>query len=147
MVEGDIVPAVVMSVSDGTAKVRIGPLTAELNKAAIQWTRKTSPGDLVKVGDLVDVDLLKINAEAGTATVTIEQPPAIEGALVAIDNKSGEVLAMVGGFSFSRSKFNRATQAFRQMGSTVKPFLYTAAIDRGLTPTTLIDDPVPLAPS
>jgi penicillin-binding protein 1A len=49
---------------------------------------------------------------------------------------------MVGGYSFSRSKFNRATQAFRQMGSTVKPILYTAAIDRGLTPTTiLIDEP------
>jgi penicillin-binding protein 1A len=140
MAEGDIVPAVVTSVSDGTAKVRIGSLTAELNKAAIQWTRKTSAADLVKVGDLVEVDLLKINAEAGTATVTIEQPPAIEGALVAIDNKTGEVISMVGGFSFSRSKFNRATQAFRQMGSTVKPFLYTAAIDRGLTPTTLIDD-------
>ncbi|HTM32891.1 MAG TPA: PBP1A family penicillin-binding protein [Vicinamibacterales bacterium] len=140
MAEGDIVPAVVTSVSDGTAKVRMGSLTAELNKAAIQWTRKTSAADLVKVGDLVDVDLLKINAEAGTATVTIEQPPAIEGALVAIDNKTGEVISMVGGFSFSRSKFNRATQAFRQMGSTVKPFLYTAAIDRGLTPTTLIDD-------
>jgi penicillin-binding protein 1A len=140
MAEGDIVPAVVTSVSDGTAKVRIGSLTAELNKTAIQWTRKTSAADLVKVGDLVEVDLLKINAEAGTATVTIEQPPAIEGALVAIDNKTGEVISMVGGFSFSRSKFNRATQAFRQMGSTVKPFLYTAAIDRGLTPTTLIDD-------
>jgi len=140
MAEGDIVPAVVTSVSDGTARVRMGSLTAELNKAAIQWTRKTSAADLVKVGDLVDVDLLKINAEAGTATVTIEQPPAIEGALVAIDNKTGEVISMVGGFSFSRSKFNRATQAFRQMGSTVKPFLYTAAIDRGLTPTTLIDD-------
>jgi len=140
MAEGDIVPGVVTSVSDGTAKVRMGSLTAELNKAAIQWTRKTSAADLVKVGDLVDVDLLKINAEAGTATVTIEQPPAIEGALVAIDNKTGEVISMVGGFSFSRSKFNRATQAFRQMGSTVKPFLYTAAIDRGLTPTTLIDD-------
>jgi penicillin-binding protein 1A len=140
MAEGDIVPAVVTSVGDGTARVRFGSMTAELTKAAIQWTRKTSPADLVKVGDLVEVDLLKINAEAGTATVTVEQPPAIEGALVAIDNKSGEVLAMVGGFSFSRSKFNRATQAFRQIGSTVKPFLYTAAIDRGLTPTTLIDD-------
>ena len=71
----------------------------------------------------------------------LEQTPLLEGALVAIDNRTGEVLAMVGGFSFARSKFNRATQAFRQMGSTVKPILYTAAIDRGLTPTTiLIDD-------
>jgi penicillin-binding protein 1A len=140
MVEGDVVPAVVMAVADGTARVRMGSLTGELNKTAIQWTRKTSAGDLVKAGDLVEVDLVKINAEAGTATVVLEQPPLLEGALVALDNRTGEVLAMVGGFSFGRSKFNRATQAFRQIGSTVKPILYTAAIDRGLTPTTLVDD-------
>ena len=74
--------------------------------------------------------------------MTLEQTPILEGALVAIDNHTGEVLAMVGGYSFARSKFNRATQAFRQMGSTVKPILYTAAIDRGLTPTTiLVDEP------
>jgi penicillin-binding protein 1A len=140
MVEGDVVPAVVMAVADGTARVRMGSLTGELNKTAIQWTRKTSAGDLVKAGDLVEVDLVKINAEAGTATVVLEQPPLLEGALVALDNRTGEVVAMVGGFSFGRSKFNRATQAFRQIGSTVKPILYTAAIDRGLTPTTLVDD-------
>jgi penicillin-binding protein 1A len=74
--------------------------------------------------------------------VTLEQTPLLEGALVAIDNHTGQVLAMVGGYSFARSKFNRATQAYRQMGSTVKPILYTAAIDRGLTPTTiLVDEP------
>jgi penicillin-binding protein 1A len=140
MIEGDVVPAVVMGVADGTAVVRMGSLTGELNKAAIQWTRKTSAGDLVKAGDLVEVDLVKINANEGTATVVLEQPPLLEGALVALDNRTGEVLAMVGGFSFARSKFNRATQAFRQIGSTVKPILYTAAIDRGLTPTTLVDD-------
>jgi penicillin-binding protein 1A len=140
MAEGDIVPAVVTAVADGTARVRMGPLTAELTKASIQWTRKMSPADLVKVGDLVEVDLVKVDSDAGTATVTLEQPPVLEGALVAIDNKTGEVTAMVGGYSFGRSKFNRATQAFRQIGSTVKPFLYTAAIDRGLTPTTLIED-------
>jgi penicillin-binding protein 1A len=129
-----------MAVAEGTARVRMGSLTGELNKTAIQWTRKTSAGDLVKAGDLVEVDLVKIDAEAGTATVVLEQPPLLEAALVALDNRTGGVLAMVGGFSFGRSKFNRATQAFRQIGSTVKPILYTAAIDRGLTPTTLVDD-------
>ena len=80
--------------------------------------------------------------EGDAATITLEQAPLLEGALVAIDNHTGQVLAMVGGYSFGRSKFNRATQAFRQMGSTVKPILYTAAIDRGLTPTTiLVDEP------
>ena len=140
MLAGDVVPAVVTAVSEGIARVRMGTLTGELNKASIQWTRKTAASDLVKVGDLVEVELVKIDDAASTATVVLEQPPVFEGALVALDNKTGEVFAMVGGFSFGRSKFNRATQAFRQIGSTVKPILYTAAIDRGLTPTTLVDD-------
>jgi penicillin-binding protein 1A len=141
---GDIVPAVVTSVDEasGAARVRAGSLAAELDKASIEWTRRTRPADLVKVGDVVDVELVSVDAAAGTASVTLEQPPILEGALVALDNRTGQVLAMVGGFSFQRSKFNRATQAYRQMGSTFKPILYTAAIDRGLTPTTiLVDEP------
>ena len=143
MRDGDVVPAVVMSFEkDGTAAVRMGRLAGVLNKASLQWTRKASALDLVKTGDLIEVGLTKIDEAAGTAVVTLEQPPILEGALVALDNHTGNVLAMVGGFSFGRSKFNRATQAHRQMGSTFKPILYTAAIDRGLTPTTiLVDEP------
>lgn len=140
MNEGDIVPALVTGVDGAVAQVRIGTLTGQLDRPAIQWTRRTSAADLVKRGDLVEVEIAKVDAEAGTATLRLEQPPVLEGALVALDNRTGEVLAMVGGYSFARSKFNRATQALRQMGSTVKPFLYTAAIDRGLTPTTMLDD-------
>ena len=67
----------------------------------------------------------------------------VEGALLAIDNRTGQIKAMVGGWSFARSKFNRAVQAYRQLGSTFKPIVYTAAIDRGFTPTSiLIDAPV-----
>jgi penicillin-binding protein 1A len=138
--QGDIVPAVVRSVSDTAATLRIGELSAELTRAGMQWTNRKSPREILKAGDLVDVEITKIDGK--TVTVNLDQTPILEGALVAIDNHSGEILAMVGGYSFSRSKFNRATQAFRQMGSTVKPILYTAAIDRGLTPTTiLIDEP------
>lgn len=137
---GDIVPAVVRSVNDTTALVRIGNLSAELTRANMQWTNRKSPRDILKAGDLIEVQITK--TEGRTATANLEQTPLLEGALVAIDNHTGEVLAMVGGYSFSRSKFNRATQAWRQMGSTVKPILYTAAIDRGLTPTTiLVDEP------
>ena len=140
MAAADIVPAVVRSVNAATAQLRIGALQGELTKAGIAWTRRTSPAELFKAGDLIDVELTKIEGDA--ATITLEQAPLLEGALVAIDNHTGQVLAMVGGYSFGRSKFNRATQAFRQMGSTVKPILYTAAIDRGLTPTTiLVDEP------
>jgi penicillin-binding protein 1A len=138
--EGDIVPAVVRTVGDASAVLRIGSLSAELTRSGMQWTNKKSPKDILKSGDLIEVEITKI--DGATAAVTLEQTPLVEGALVALDNHTGQVLAMVGGYSFSRSKFNRATQAFRQMGSTVKPILYTAAIDRGLTPTTiLIDEP------
>jgi penicillin-binding protein 1A len=138
--EGDIVPAIVRRVEGTTATLRIGDLTAELTPPGMRWTNKKSPSDILKSGDVIDVEITKL--EGKTASVNLEQTPLVEGALVAIDNHTGEILALVGGYSFSRSKFNRATQAYRQMGSTVKPILYTAAIDRGLTPTTiLIDEP------
>ena len=141
---GDIVPAVVMAVSArdsgaATARVRFGTYTADLVRSGFQWTRRAHPADLVRPGDLIEVGVVTLG-EADKATVTLEQSPQVEGALVAIDNHTGQVLAMVGGFSFARSKFNRATQAHRQLGSTFKPLLYTAAVDRGLTPTSVLID-------
>lgn len=142
--EGDVVPAVVMAV-DGrdvrspAAHLRFGNHTADLVRAGFQWTRRTHPADLVRPGDLIEVRVVTL-PENGPATVSLEQEPQVEGSLVAIDNRTGQVLAMVGGYSFARSKFNRATQARRQLGSTFKPFLYTAAIDRGLTPTSVLND-------
>src|SRR5437868_1425301 len=79
----------------------------------------------------------------GALIVSLEQTPLAEGAILAIDNHTGQTKAMIGGWSFSRSKFNRAVQAYRQLGSTFKPIVYTAAIDRGFTPTSiLVDAPV-----
>jgi penicillin-binding protein 1A len=144
---GDIVPAIVervdaAGVAPGHAALRIGPLQAELTKESFQWTRRTHASQVVAAGDLVDVELLTVDTTAKTATVRLEQTPLLEGAVVALENRTGHVLAMVGGFNFQRSKFNRATQAMRQIGSTFKPILYTAAIDRGLTPATvLVDEP------
>ncbi len=144
MAAGDIVPAIVTSVDaretkSGGARVRFGRYSGELARSGFQWTRRSHAAELVKPGDLVEVGIVKLD-ESGTATVTLEQEPQLEGAIVAIDNRTGQVLAMVGGFNFARSKFNRATQAFRQLGSTFKPFLYTAAIDRGLTPASMLND-------
>lgn len=147
MAVGDIVPAIVervdaAGVAPGQATLRIGTLHAELTKESFQWTRRTHASQVVAVGDLVDVELLTVDGAANTATVRLEQTPLLEGAVVALENRTGHVLAMVGGYSFQRSKFNRATQALRQIGSTFKPILYTAAIDRGLTPATvLVDEP------
>jgi penicillin-binding protein 1A len=138
---GDIVPAIVVTApKTGAARLRIGSLHADLDKAGYAWTRKVSAADLFKPGDLVDVAIVKMDAATGAATVTLEQSPLAEGAILAIDNHTGQIKAMVGGWSFTRSKFNRAVQAYRQLGSTFKPIVYTAAIDRGFTPSSIIVD-------
>jgi penicillin-binding protein 1A len=147
---GDIVPALVTSVTpkggNGSARVRIGPHEVELPKAAFTWTRKTAAVDFLKVGDLVQVDIRTIQGGV-PQTIGLEQDPVVEGALLAIDNRTGQVRAMVGGFDFARSKFNRATQARRQVGSSFKPFIYTTAIDRGYTPVSIfVDEPVSYQP-
>ena len=86
--------------------------------------------------------VLALNAD-GKARVSLEQDSGVQGALVAIDNASGEIKAMVGGRDFNLSKFNRATQALRQVGSSFKPYVYTAAIDHGATPDdTILDAPI-----
>ena len=77
----------------------------------------------------------------------LQQVPEIEGALVAMDPHTGRVLAMVGGFSFAESQFNRATQALRQPGSSFKPFVYSAALDNGYTPSSVVmDAPIEIDP-
>lgn len=70
----------------------------------------------------------------------MRQPPKVQGGLVAMDPHTGRVLAMVGGFSYGQSEFNRATQAMRQPGSSFKPFVYAAALDNGYTPASVILD-------
>jgi len=141
ILQGDIVPAVV-AVAGENARVRIGENEVDLPRAAFAWTRKTKASDLFKVGDLIDVEVRSLQGTRPTE-VFLEQTPVIEGALVAIDNRTGQIRAMVGGYSFARSKFNRALQAKRQVGSLFKPMVYTAAIDRGFTPVSVfIDEPV-----
>jgi len=145
MADGDVVPAVVVTApKTGVARVRFGRYQADLGRDAYTWTRKTSAADLFRPGDLIDVAIVKLPGEAGAsselATATLDQTPIVEGALIAIENRTGQIKAMVGGWNFNRSKFNRAVQAYRQLGSTFKPIVYTAAIDRGFTPTSIIVD-------
>jgi penicillin-binding protein 1A len=142
---GDIVPALVISLPatpKENVRVRIGADEVDLPKSAYVWTGKNTAATLFKPGDLIEVNVRALDEKRPT-NLLLEQPPAVEGALIAIDNRTGQIRAMVGGFSFLRSKFNRATQARRQVGSLFKPFVYTAAIDRGFTPvSTFIDEPV-----
>jgi len=142
---GDIVPAVVSFVGSGGARVRIAEFDIELPRSAFAWTRRASAADLFKVGDLIEVEVRALEGKRPTG-LALEQAPAVEGSLLAIDNRTGQIRAMVGGFSFARSKFNRATQARRQVGSLFKPIVYTAAIDRGFTPVSVfVDEPVSYA--
>jgi penicillin-binding protein 1A len=141
---GDIVPAVVASIGKpapaGAARLLVGSQPVELTRDGFAWTRRTNAADILKPGDLIDVQIEKIDDATGAFSVSLEQTPLVEGALVAIDNKTGQIKAMVGGWDFNRSKFNRAVQAYRQLGSTFKPVVYTAAIDRGFTPASIILD-------
>src|SRR5262249_46135763 len=138
---GDVVPAVVVTApKSGPAQLRVGSHRVELERAGYTWTRRASAADLFAPGDLVDVAVSKVDPGSGALSVTLEQTPLAEGAMLVIDNHTGQIKAMVGGWSFGRSKFNRAMQAYRQLGSTFKPIVYTTAIDRGFTPSSIIDD-------
>jgi penicillin-binding protein 1A len=139
MTAGQIVPAVVTAV-DGTAiHLRVGATRVTIDRKGYAWTGKTSPAQLVTRGDLIETRLRTIDGTL-PATGTLEQAPDVEGAVLILDNRTGQILTMIGGYSFERSKFNRATQAYRQVGSAFKPFVYTAAIDSGYTPVTLLMD-------
>ena len=96
----------------------------------------TKPADVLKVGDVVHV---APHAEEKDRH-TLQQVPGVNGAIVAMDPHTGRVLAMQGGFSFGLSEFNRAVQALRQPGSSFKPFVYAAALDKGFTPASLVLD-------
>ena len=109
---------------------------AKPTEGPIKGRVPTKVSQMLEVGDVVYVDPL--NKEANTWR--LRQVPEISGAMVVMDPVTGRVLAMVGGFSYDQSQFNRATQAMRQPGSSFKPFVYATALDNGYTPSTLVMD-------
>ena len=160
-VPGDIAPwrlSVVLDVSDEAATIglrpqkdKTGKLPAKRETAIIplelmKWARAARPGNRLgpkvqKVSDVLkpgDVVYAAPGREAGKYHLV--QIPEVEGALVAMDPNTGRVLAMVGGFSYGLSQFNRAVQALRQPGSAIKPFVYAAALDNGYSPASVIVD-------
>jgi penicillin-binding protein 1A len=110
--------------------------TGQIIDADVVWANAGKP---LEAGDLVYVEPVS----PGSKNYNLRQIPAVNGALVALEPKSGRVLALVGGYSFSLSNFNRATQAARQPGSSFKPFVYATALENGFTPSsTVLDAPV-----
>jgi penicillin-binding protein 1A len=134
------------STEPGTGKVAPDREKGTIPFAQMKWAKWAtgpkagkalkSPGDVLSVGDVVYVE----KADGAPDTYTLRQVPEIEGAIVVMDPHTGRVLAMVGGFSYAESEFNRATQAQRQPGSSFKPFVYSAALDNGYTPSSVIMD-------
>ena len=137
---GDVVRGVVLESDRASAVVQIGPYTARLGPKEIEWTRRGNVAEALPRGGIAPF-LIQSLSDDNKAQVVLEQEPKVEGALVAMDVKTGSVRAMVGGYDFARSKFNRATQAMRQVGSAFKPFIYSAAIEKmGWTPASIIVD-------
>jgi penicillin-binding protein 1A len=145
---GDVAPwrlAVAIDVNDSFVRIGLQPkrdpsgavdserLTGELTRDGIKWTNKSLRAT-VEPGDVFYVEPLK------TGQYRLRQIPEVSGAIMAMDPFTGRVFAMVGGFSFDQSEFNRATQALRQPGSSFKPFVYATAIDNGYTPSSIVLD-------
>jgi penicillin-binding protein 1A len=141
---GDYVHALVTRVLPLEIHARIGPPGQPSSEILLlpadwQWTGLRYGDAVAKPGDIIYVRMTAAT-ESGSHRASLEQDSGAEGALLAIDNTSGDVLAMVGGRDYALSVFNRATQAERQTGSSFKPYVYTAAIEDGVKPTDIIVD-------
>ncbi|UWZ86168.1 penicillin-binding protein 1A [Occallatibacter riparius] len=139
---GDYVHAVVTSVLPTMVRARIGSEEVFMQPADWQWTGQRYADALLKPGDVIYVHL-QDGFEGGGRKATLEQDSGAQGALMMMDNTTGDVLAMVGGRDYSVSVFNRATQAERQTGSSFKPYVYTTAVEDGVKPDdVIVDGPV-----
>jgi penicillin-binding protein 1A len=141
---GDYVHALVTRALPLEIHARIGPPGQPSSEFVLlpadwQWTGVRYGDALAKPGDIIYVRMTAAT-ESGERRASLEQDSGTQGALLAIDNTSGDVLAMVGGRDYALSVFNRATQAERQTGSSFKPYVYTAAIEDGAKPTDIIVD-------
>jgi penicillin-binding protein 1A len=135
-------PAVVLEVSSDKLSVRMNRERIDLGPEAWKWTRRKTLDNVLKRGDLVHV-LRQEDAKTKNVVWMYDQMPLVQGAVVVLDVKTGEIRALAGGYDFAHSKFNRAVQSRRQTGSSFKPFVYGAAFETGLTPAdTLFDAPV-----
>jgi penicillin-binding protein 1A len=137
---GSYLHALVTEVSPTSAHIKFGSYRATLTPADMAWTAHKNVEEMLSEGDIVYVKVVTLSPETN-AKVTLEQDSGAQGALLAMDNATGDVKALVGGRNFDLSKFNRATQAYRQVGSSFKPYVYSAAIEAdGATPDDIVLD-------
>ncbi len=136
---GDYIHALVTRVLPFEIHALVGTHEVVLLPDDWKWTGQRYGDALVKPGDIIYVHLGE-GSEGGAQRATLEQDSGAQGAVMAMDNTTGDVLAMVGGRDYALSQFNRATQAERQTGSSFKPYVYTAAIEDGAKPDDIIVD-------
>lgn len=155
--------AIVTNVSPEGAEVSLGKYRGFISVKTMSWARKPNPEvraaycpaikdarNVLAVGDVVWVSGLGVDEQtpyhAKDVTVStpiplaLQQVPQIQGALISIEPKTGDVIAMIGGYEFGKSQFNRAVQSMRQPGSAFKPIVYSAALDHEYTPATMVLD-------
>ncbi len=143
---GDWFRGLVLDATPESATVRAGAFTFELTRPGVEWTGRSRVSDVVERGNLGWFSLLESAEGAAPAVLQLQRQPNLEAATVVIESATGAVRAMVGGWDFGRTQFNRATQAKRQTGSAFKPFVYGAALESGFTPAdTIFDAPVVFA--
>jgi len=152
--EGEILEGMVLKIGRDEVTVVARGLTGKIAAEDLAWARRrlrgpdptkdvkdlgSAPlGAILKVGDVIEVGVKKLGGIG--AQFTLEQTPLVEGALLSLDPRTGAVLAMVGGYDYRRSEFNRATLARRQPGSAFKPIIYATAVNQGFSPGTPIVD-------
>ena len=139
LVKGSYAHGLVVSVAAKRVVVKIGAQRVTLTPDDWKWTQFPDGDSFLKNGDVVYVRIENI-ATDGTLKASLQQDSGAQASMMAVDNSNGEVLAMVGGRDFALSQFNRATQAQRQVGSSFKPYVYTAAVEAGTKPTDIVVD-------
>ena len=154
---GVILSGVVVSISESeqSAGIRIGKSQGIIRFADMKWAKKSTPNStkqesgakrpptILGIGDVILVKVVDKAKDGDKWTLSLEQTPKVQGALLCLEAGTGQVKVMVGGRDFRDSQFNRATQSRRQPGSSFKPIIYAAAIDKGYTPATvMIDSPI-----
>ena len=150
--DGDLLAGVVLEARADSVTVAVRKSRGVIEPEGVEWVRSVvgEPGrfggdltQLLRRGDVVRVRVTQADSEGLSHGLALEQDPDVQGALLALEASSNQVLAMVGGYDFASSQFNRALRAVRQPGSAFKPVIYAAAIERGMTPVSQVsDDPI-----
>ncbi|HKO95851.1 MAG TPA: PBP1A family penicillin-binding protein [Pyrinomonadaceae bacterium] len=147
--EGRYLSGLIMKVdrAKNEAIARFGNYTATVGPADMGWSGR-QPKDELKPGYVSEFHITEVDKKSRRLKVELSQVPAVAGAMMTLNARNGEVVTMIGGYDFySTSKFNNATQAYRQTGSCFKPFVYTAAVEWGMTPdTTVSGAPIKIGP-